>query len=379
MPPPAAPWLALTTAVLADDKWEPVRKIVSSTDAIWTQNLSKGFVFTAGDASGRKFTYESPGSEYVKAEKRMLLASASKFPAALAIAGAVADGHLTFDTHAHEVFDWWSANASDPRSGVTLRQLLSFTSGFYWKDASSGAAPCMTSLAGASRYTAEECAKQIYEDAPFPFAPGTTFAYNSFHLQLAGAMAAKAARLSLQDLLHKYLIGKLKLNRTAWLGGQNPQLAAAMTSTADDYDTILQKYLAYELVPEAVADDMERCADVATTRPDQRERRLMVSAAAHAGAPLPPPVSAQRLPVAAVRLGRVRLVREPHHRLRPLLDVQLVRVPDPVERRPGRRRRRARRGAARGAGAHRRHRRRRVHGARRAHHAQHELVAAVRG
>ena len=50
-----------------------------------------------------------------------------------------------------------------------------------------------------------------------------------------------------------------------------------MTSTADDYDTILQKYLAYELVPEAVADDMERCADVATTRPDQREQRLIKS------------------------------------------------------------------------------------------------------
>ena len=245
---------AAAVSPFSNDPWAPVRDIVSSEDAIWVSNLSRGFVFTAGNASGRQFTYERGH----KASQRLLLASASKFPAALAIAGAVADGHLTFDTHAHEVFGWWSASPTDPRSGVTLRQLLSFTSGFYWDDPSSGAAKCMSSLDGSIIFSPEECAKQIYERAPFKYKPGTTFAYNSFHLQIAGAMAAKAAGISLQQLLHKYLIDKLQLKRTEWLLGQNPQLAAGMTSTADDYDVILRSYMAYELVPKAVADEMER-------------------------------------------------------------------------------------------------------------------------
>jgi len=169
----------------------------------------------------------------------------------------VADNHLTFDTFAHEIFPWWSADPNDRRSGVTLRQLLSFTSGFYWPDASSGNVSCMAGVAGAVRYTPEECAQQIYRDAPFPFKPGETWAYNSFHLQVAGAMAAKAAGLTVHGLLDKYLIHKLDLQHTGWLVGQNPLLAAGMFSTANDYDKILRSFLSYEVLPPPVAAQLE--------------------------------------------------------------------------------------------------------------------------
>lgn len=43
--------------------------------------------------------------------------------------------------------------------------------------------------------------EKIYEHAPWEFEPGTTFAYNSFHLQVAGAMAAKAANTSVRQLI----------------------------------------------------------------------------------------------------------------------------------------------------------------------------------
>ena len=176
-----------------------------------------GFAFTAGNATHRAYSY-AKGS--TKLTSPLLLASASKFPAAIAISGAVADGHLTFDTHAHEVFPWWTDDAADPRSGVTLRNLLSFTSGFYWADASSGNVSCMAGIAGSILCTPEECAQQIYTNAPFKFKSGTTFAYNSFHLQLAGAMAAKAADITLQELLHQNLITKLGLKHSGWLVGQ---------------------------------------------------------------------------------------------------------------------------------------------------------------
>ncbi len=242
----------------ADGPWDAVTALLDGF-----QNLTDcpdcnckgchGFAFTAGNLSGRQYSYEKETT----LSEHLLMASASKFPAAIAVAGAVADQYLSFDTHAHEVFPWWASNASDPRSGVTLRQLLSFTSGFYWYDASSGNVSCMDGISGSLEYSPEECAQQIYSNAPFPWRAGEVFAYNSFHLQIAGAMAAKAAGISVQQLLDKYLIGKLDLRSTGWLVGQNPVLAAGMYTTGDDYDQILRAYLAYELLPEAVASQME--------------------------------------------------------------------------------------------------------------------------
>ena len=37
--------------------------------------------------------------------------------------------------------------------------------------------------------------------APFEFEPGSTWSYNSFHLQIAGAMAAAAAKITTQEML----------------------------------------------------------------------------------------------------------------------------------------------------------------------------------
>jgi len=42
---------------------------------------------------------------------------------------------------------------------------------------------------------------QFVRQAPFEFEPGTTWSYNSFHLQVAGAMAASAAGISTQEIL----------------------------------------------------------------------------------------------------------------------------------------------------------------------------------
>ena len=217
------------------------------------------FSMTVGNASARLFTFErGDAAKGGKLDHKILMASASKFPAATAIAGAVADGHLTFDTKASEVFPWWSSDAADPRSGVTLRTLLSFTSGFYWYDADgSSAVACLTPPASLL-IKPEKCAEEIYKKAPFPFAAGSTFSYNSFHLQLAGAMAAKAAGLTVVELLDKYLIKKLGMTDTSWLVGQNPMLAAGMQTTGNDYDKFLRAYLSYEHLPKAVADEMER-------------------------------------------------------------------------------------------------------------------------
>jgi len=228
------------------DGWEAVRFILSSYFPI------KDMAFSAGLADGRHFTFEKGATSMTTP---LAMASSSKFPVAMAIAGVVAEGHLSFDTFAHEVFPWWTSDPAVPKSRVTLRKLMSFTSGFYSPD-TGGSVPCLG--ANASTYTGEECAREIYDIAPFHFEPGTTWAYNSFHLQVAGAMAAYAAGISVQELLHRYLIGPLKLTGTTWLGGGNPGLAGNMMTNGNDYDRILRAYLSYELFPEKVATEMER-------------------------------------------------------------------------------------------------------------------------
>ena len=69
-------------------------------------------------------------------------------------------------------------------------------------------------------------------------------------------MAAKAAGLTVVELLDKYLIKKLGMNGTGWLVGQNPMLAASMYTTPGSYDRFLHAYLSYELLPKNVTDQV---------------------------------------------------------------------------------------------------------------------------
>merc|ERR1711935_877832 len=98
--------------------------------------------------------------------------SAGKMPSTVAIAAVVNDGYMTWDTKAKDVFDWWTKDPKDPRSRVTLANLLNFVDGFVniegtfqftndpWTQR------CLTPGL-ANFYTPESCAKQIYETAHY--------------------------------------------------------------------------------------------------------------------------------------------------------------------------------------------------------------------
>ncbi|CAK9009493.1 unnamed protein product [Durusdinium trenchii] len=269
------------------DQWDVVRAVLKAYFPI------PDMTFTAGTAKGRQFVFEKGQTTMTTP---LAMASSSKFPVAIAIAGAVKDGYLTFDTKAHEatrsadltavlcfarsasgrnvrfrgvaLVEHRPFGASEPGDAATFvapwhRSERSFTSGFYWPDAS-GYVPCL-GAANASSYSAEECAKdscsplsEIYQQAPFAawteqksdreFEPGSTWSYNSFHLQVAGAMAATRAKLSTQQ----------NLKNTSWMGGENPGLAGNMMTTPEDYDSILRAYVGNELLPPWVSFEMER-------------------------------------------------------------------------------------------------------------------------
>lgn len=239
-----------------DPLWSHVDALIADFDGL--PNVS----FTAGDSRGRMHAYEKGASSL---QMPQFLASASKFPAAVAIAGAVAEGHFTFDSLAADVFSpWWTTATDDPRSQVTLHHLLTFTSGLVLESPDGGDVPCLAF--NASKVPSEECAKQIYSSGHWQSAPGSIWSYHSLHLQLAGAMAAKACGVTIPALLDKYLLKRLNLTHSFWAtdlshpgpsADPNPHLAATMISTGDDYEKILQAVLTYSILPKAVLDVME--------------------------------------------------------------------------------------------------------------------------
>jgi len=122
-----------------------------------------------GDATGTLFTWES--NNFSMKETRMKGASLSKWPAAVMISGLVEDGTMAYDDPVNKYLSWWSKNETDPRSRVTLRHLLSFTSG-YTKDQ----APLLC------EESFQECTQKQYEKSTHYVEPGTTWTYLGCHL-----------------------------------------------------------------------------------------------------------------------------------------------------------------------------------------------------
>ena len=69
--------------------------------------------------------------------------------------------------------------------------------------------------------------------------PGTVFAYNSLHLQLAGSIAVSlVAGGSIQSVVKKYLLEPYGMSQTSCGGGgANPQLAVCLTTTGNGKHT----------------------------------------------------------------------------------------------------------------------------------------------
>mmetsp|Transcript_30121 Transcript_30121/g.70246 ORF Transcript_30121/g.70246 Transcript_30121/m.70246 type:complete len:444 (-) Transcript_30121:70-1401(-) len=247
------------------DPWEVVDELI---DGFY--NVTN-MAFSAGDRSGRKHTYAKGRSTM---SKRVLMASSSKFPVVIALARAISAGHLSFDTKASEVFEWWTSDPKDRRSRVTLKHLMSFTSGLVLGSVGAGNISCM-GLTGVF-YSSERCAKQIYNEAPFEGEPGTIWSYHSLHLQVAGALGAKATGLSLKSFLHEFVLSPMGMTRSFWLGAANPHLAATLVSCGDDYDSLLQKYLAYEAVPKEIADVLEADYTAPPIQPSRFQKDKML-------------------------------------------------------------------------------------------------------
>jgi len=186
------------------DGWEGVRPLL---DAWQSTGWDVNFSVNAGNTEGTLFTH-TEGS--VSMNSRLLGASLSKWPAAMTVSGLVAEGKVNFEDKVNKYLDWWSKDPKDTRSNVTLRNLLTFQSG-YVQD---GEVRCAEDPS--ADYLS--CARELYESRTMRehVAPGTAFAYLSCHLQFAGAVAVAASGLNPKELFEKYFYGPLGTNSTTW-------------------------------------------------------------------------------------------------------------------------------------------------------------------
>jgi CubicO group peptidase (beta-lactamase class C family) len=178
--------------------------------------------FTVGleTAAGYRFVYSHGDSTLTTVYES---ASTSKWVAASVLLDLVDQGVLALDDSPADYLPFWEAD------GVTLAQLLSFTSGF------SKEALCFNLPSADFGACVQKAYEANVETAP---APGSEFDYSSTHLQIAGLMAVRAAGVDgFSDLFDAWQnkTGLFPTGAFDLPSRSNPRLAGGMHWTGEEY------------------------------------------------------------------------------------------------------------------------------------------------
>ncbi len=183
------------------------------------------------------------------------IASGSKWLSAATIMTLVDDGTLALD----EPISTYVPELRGKPGSITLRQLLSFTSGLVDDDR----VPCAHDPAA----TMLACARTLVA-AGVVHEPGQAFRYGGQHLYVAGAIAEYVTGVPFAQLFHDRIAAPLGMDHTAFAQagttGQlddvtNPSPAGSAFSTMDDYARFLEM-----IVHGGVAPDGTRILQEAT-------------------------------------------------------------------------------------------------------------------
>jgi D-alanyl-D-alanine-carboxypeptidase/D-alanyl-D-alanine-endopeptidase len=177
------------------------------------------------DAQDRK-VYEHTVGDFTP-DRRVAVASASKLVAGAVLFEVIRQGHLSLDSTTGEVLGW-----TGDKAAITLRHLLSFTSGLR--------AEHLCTLQQA--ITLAECVASISSTQPVA-PPGTRFDYGSTHLHVAARMAEVATGRTWNALFRETLAAPLGLPPevtyfTAPRQGQgtsNPLIAGGLRTSMNEY------------------------------------------------------------------------------------------------------------------------------------------------
>lgn len=121
----------------------------------------------------------------------------------------------------------------------------------------------------------DTCIQEIYRKGTFAFRPGSTWDYNSYHLQVAGGMATAASGKTMIDVLKENLLVPFNMTDSYYMNPVNPSLAAGLVTTGADYEKFLRAYLDYKIVPRELADQMEKDVIVDGVKPSNSSGYLL--------------------------------------------------------------------------------------------------------
>ena len=208
---------------------DPFIAVDRAASAAFTAQGIPGMGLVIYDAQGVKRFEKMYGA--FTPDQRIAVASSSKMIAGLTILRLVEQGFLTLDSTTGAVLGW-----TGPQGAITLRQLLSFTSGLFRE------APCTLT----TTITLAECVATISQTtlvAP----PGTRFDYGSTHLQVAARMAEVVTGEEWADIFAAQLKSPLGLGPDMiWYtaprqatGTSNPLIAGGLRTTMNEYAKIL--------------------------------------------------------------------------------------------------------------------------------------------
>ena len=209
--------------------------------ALWNVVDSLTQTLVAANPSYSRLTVSVYDSQHARVYERsyggfspaanIAVASASKLVAGTLLLDLVARGELTLDRTTGDVLGW-----SGERGTITLRHLLSFTSGLA-PEAGCTINP-LTTLAA--------CVRDIEATATVA-PPGTRYDYGSTHLHVAARMAEVVTGQSWNALYRERLADPLGIEASsrffalpnAALGTANPLVAGGLRITAHDYARLL--------------------------------------------------------------------------------------------------------------------------------------------
>ena len=237
---------AETTSIPADDDASDTQETSSEEEPVdpWKRVRDRlgfadigAFSFTVGTAEGVAFTHHKGGST---ATTPYASASAIKWVTAAVVLSLVEEGILDLDANPQQYLEWWTADPTDARSGVTIRQLLSFTSGLSGMPFGDGTPACL----GDPDTTIDACAEDIYRRT-FDFTPGEVYFYGPSHMQILAAIAQAATGESWVDIYQSRVAQPLGMNDTHynWPSLSNPRLSAGATTTMQDFQRFAEAML----------------------------------------------------------------------------------------------------------------------------------------
>jgi D-alanyl-D-alanine-carboxypeptidase/D-alanyl-D-alanine-endopeptidase len=165
-------------------------------------------------------------------DQRVAIASASKLVSGAVIFSLIDKGYLTLDSTTGSILGW-----TGPQAAITLRQLLSFTSGL----------PPSHACTAISSIMLGECVNLISQET-LVATPGTRFDYGSTHLHVAARMAEVQTNLPWNTIFANELRMPLGLPGLVQyytapqfiVGTTNPLIAGGMRASMNEYARILQ-------------------------------------------------------------------------------------------------------------------------------------------